>query len=157
MENLIELQIQEILKLLDIEIKKIEIEKIENLRYKVNIISPDSSLLIGYNGTTLNALEHLLNILLKKARPEEEEGVRILLDIDNYRDRQEEGLLNLATRKAELVQKLGRPLILPPMSAYYRRLIHLHIAEKFTTVTTESIGEGERRQIVIKLNDENQN
>ncbi|KKP37760.1 MAG: Single-stranded nucleic acid binding R3H domain protein [Candidatus Peregrinibacteria bacterium GW2011_GWA2_33_10] len=151
MENLIEVTLQNLLQKISIDYSKIEIEKIDEARYKININSTDSSLLIGYNGASLNALEHLLNILIKKISRKDD--IYIKVDVDSYRHRQEERIKNLALRKAEICKNTDQPQILAPMSSYYRRIIHLYISENFPNLITESIGEGERRQIVIKLKD----
>lgn len=150
MEDTIKETLQEILKRLEITYKKIKIgEEKKEKKWNINIESEESSLLIGYHGETMYALQHLLKILLWKKEEMAEEN-KIFLDIDKYRKRQEESVLAMAERKAEQVRKTGKSLILLPMSAYFRRLIHLYIMKHCEDLETESIGEGDRRQIVIK-------
>ncbi len=141
--------LQEIFRLLNVKIDKIGIEEPEKNLFKINLESEDSSLLIGHHGENIQAIQHLLKSII---RQDQEEDFKLYLDIDNYRTRQEESVLNLATRKAVLARETNQPQILPPMSPYFRRLIHLHLTkEEFNDLETESIGEGEQRQVVIKI------
>ncbi|MBI2464257.1 KH domain-containing protein [Candidatus Peregrinibacteria bacterium] len=151
MEDIIKETLENILKKMSIHVKKIQItEDKKEKRFRVNIESEDSSMLIGYHGETMYSLQHLLkSILWKKGISEE---YNLFLDVDKYRKRQEESVVILAERKAEQVRKTGRSVMLLPMSGYFRRLVHLHLAEKgFEDIETESIGEGDHRQVVIKL------
>lgn len=150
MQATIENMLKELLEKMHVPYENITSEIIENNRYRVNLSSPQSSLLIGYNGTTLKAIEHLLNIFIKK---DTENETRIFLDIANYRKRQEDSIVNMVIKKAEMIEQTSRPQILLPMSSYYRRIVHLYVADHLPKLITESIGEGERRQVVIKLKD----
>ena len=71
-----------------------------------------------------------------------------MVDVGNYRQRRQESLEGLARRMAERVVQTGRPLMLEPMGAYERRIVHLALRED-PSVYTESTGEGEGRKIVI--------
>lgn len=149
METAIKNIITELFNKLEISHSIGEISEFEPERYKANIESPESSLLIGWNGANLRSLELIINLMLRKRYPDK--SLRIILDINKYRTRQEENILKFAENKANQALVTNRPIILAPMSAYHRRLIHLRIAEKFPNIETESIGEGERRQVVIKV------
>lgn len=144
--------IGELLGKIGVNFKKIDVKlNEEKKRYYINLESPESSLLIGFHGETIQALQHLLKTLLWKKGLTEE--YTIYLDIDEYRKRQENSIITMAERKAEIVRNTGRPISLPPMAPYYRRLIHLHLAEpNYDDIITESISEGERRHIVLKPN-----
>lgn len=151
MEELLKETLENLLKAISASYKKIKIhEEKKNRRFSINIESDETSLLIGYHGETIHALQHLLKVLVwSKDFPED---YAIYLDIDNYRKRQEESVLAMAERKVDQVRKTERSLILLPMSPYFRRLVHLHLAgEGFEDIETESIGEGNQRQVVIKL------
>lgn len=106
-----------------------------------------SGLLIGRDGENLQALEYLLNILLRKHL--EDFGWRIILDINNYRAIQEEKLREFARKIAHQVAITNQIVELPPMRARDRRIIHLEIALR-SDIMTESIGENQERHIVIK-------
>jgi len=73
---------------------------------------------------------------------------QIVVDVGNYRQRRQESLEGLARRMAERVQQTGRSLMLEPMGAYERRIVHLALRDD-PSVYTESTGEGENRKVVI--------
>ena len=106
-----------------------------------------SGLLIGRDGENLQALEYLLNILLRKNT--EDPSWRIILDVNNYRAIQEEKLREVARKIAHQVAITNQIVELPPMRARDRRIIHLEIALR-SDVMTESIGENKERHIIIK-------
>lgn len=117
--------------------------------YRINIETEDPSVLIGFHGETIHAMQHLLKVI---AWRQTKEDFNILLDVDNYRQRQEENVLNLAKRKVEIARQTNKTQVLPPMSGYFRRVIHLLLTEdEYKDITTESIGEGDHRQVTIVL------
>jgi spoIIIJ-associated protein len=103
------------------------------------------SLLIGRRGETLRSLQFMVNLLVSR---QVQKWPQIVVDVGNYRQRRQESLEGLARRMAERVRQSGRPLMLEPMGAYERRLVHLALRDD-PTVYTESSGEGENRKIVI--------
>ncbi len=115
--------------------------------YRINIETEDPSMLIGFHGETIHALQHLLKVLAwEKTKAE----YNILVDVDSYRQRQEENVLTLAKRKVEMARKTRKTQVLPPMSAYFRRVVHLFLnTDEFKDITTESIGESDHRQVTI--------
>ena len=72
------------------------------------------------------------------------------VDVEGYRRRREDQLVKLAERMADQVERTGKPVMLEPMPANERRIIHLTLAED-QTVQTSSVGEGEERQVSISL------
>ena len=102
-------------------------------------------LLIGRRGETLRSLQFLLNLLVSRRV---QKWPQIVVDVGNYRQRRQESLEGLARRMAERVRQTGRPMVLEPMAAYERRIVHLALRED-KTIYTESSGEGENRKIVI--------
>lgn len=102
-------------------------------------------LLIGRRGETLRSLQFLLNLLVSRRV---QKWPQIVVDVGNYRQRRQESLEGLARRMAERVRQTGRPIMLEPMAAYERRIVHLALRED-KTIYTESSGEGENRKIVI--------
>jgi spoIIIJ-associated protein len=62
-------------------------------------------------------------------------------------------LLQLAGQSADLVQREGRPVALPPMSAYERRVVHLALKDH-PAVATQSIGSGDYRKVTVRLRDQ---
>jgi len=134
-------------------INKFRIEKDPDGGYNVNLETSDPNLMIGHHGENIGALQHIAKLILwNKADPTSSEArTDLSLDIDNYRKRQEENVIQLAERKVEMVRKLASPQSLPAMSPYFRRVVHLYLTqEKFNDIRTESQGQGDYRYIVIK-------
>jgi spoIIIJ-associated protein len=106
---------------------------------------PESGLVIGKKGATLDALQYLVNRILFK-RPSE--GPLVIVDAEGYRGRREDSLVDLARRLADKAVKTGRPVPVEPMSAHDRRIVHMALADH-GGVSTESEGEGLFRRVVI--------
>lgn len=124
----------------------------EDHHMRIAIDTPDAALLIGMHGATLEALEHLLRILVFRYLEKQGETAappEIRLDVGGYRNKQVEELTSLALRAIEHVRQTGQPEVLRPMNAYERRLVHMAIADQ-EGITTESIGSDPNRRVVIK-------
>ncbi len=148
METKIQELLEEILNKMSSPFRKVKIEKKDVDTYRVNIESEEPSMLIGHHGENIFALQNILRTIIWS---KEGENCNITVDVDDYRKRQEDNILKLAERKADTVRKTGRPQTLPPMSAYFRRLCHMHLAQEgFSDIATESVGEGESRHLMIK-------
>ena len=118
--------------------------------YNVKIASDSPGMLIGYRGESIQALQQILKVIAWKKHPNEK--FNILLDVDNYRVRQDEKVIKLTERKIEMARKTKKAQILPPMRPYYRRKIHIHCMEVGNEdIETYSEGEGDKRQVIIKL------
>lgn len=148
MEIFIQETVEELLTKLSTPFRKVRLEKRPDASYRVNIESEEPSLLIGHHGENIHALQNLLRVILWNKHPEE--NLNVILDVDNYRKRQEDNVISLADRKVESVRKTNEIQSLPPMSAYFRRVVHLHLAKNYQDVTTESVGEGDFRYLTIK-------
>lgn len=124
---------------------------------RVNVASPEPRKIIGWHGETLNALQHLVKAILR-AREQGDTAVYVVLDCDNYRRDQEDKVRSIAEAKADFVRRTGHRIALPPMSPYFRRIVHLHVAGTpgLEDLTTESIGNGDYRQVLMKLKNEKQ-
>jgi spoIIIJ-associated protein len=113
--------------------------------FALDVTGDDLGILIGRRGQTLASLQYIVRLIVAhqtKAR------VPIVVDVEGYKQRRYEALQALAHRMAEQVKARGRPFTLEPMMAYERRIIHLTLADD-PDVTTESVGEGEARKVVI--------
>ncbi len=119
---------------------------------RVEIESPEASRIIGWHGETLNALQHLTKAVMR-TQEKLEKAPFIVLDVDGYRRAQEEKVCRVAEQKADFVRRTGSRIALAPMSPYFRRVVHMYVANnpKLGDLTTESVGEGDYRQIVMKL------
>lgn len=93
-------------------------------------------LLIGRRGETLRSLQFMVNLLVSR---KVQKWPQVVVDVGNYRLRRQESLESLARRMAERVLQTGRPLMLEPMGAYERRIVHLALRSD-PNVYTESTG-----------------
>ncbi len=112
---------------------------------QIDLEGDDSGLLIGRQGETLRSLQYVVNLLVNQDRTE---TVRVTLDVEQYRDRRNKALTEMARRVAEKVDASGRPITLEPMSPAERRVVHMALANH-PRVTTESTGFGMGRRISI--------
>ena len=110
----------------------------------IDLAGEDSGLLIGRRGQTLQALQFLVNMIVRK----DHEGVRVVLDVENYRQRRESSLRDMAVKVAERVAQTNRGITLEPMPPADRRIIHTTLTDH-PGVTTESTGEGEGRKVMV--------
>ncbi|MDP7588094.1 MAG: RNA-binding cell elongation regulator Jag/EloR [Dehalococcoidia bacterium] len=110
----------------------------------IDLAGEDSGLLIGRRGQTLQALQFLVNLIVRK----QFEGVRVVLDVENYRQRREVQLRDMATKVAERVAQTNRSITLEPMPPADRRIIHTSLTDH-PGVSTESTGEGEGRKVTV--------
>ncbi len=150
LDDLLKETLEQLLIKLGVEYSKINVIEEEKDNYLINLESPNASLLIGYHGANIQALQHLLKTLCWKKAANDQ--FNIMLDIDGYRQRQEENVLNLAQRKIDTLRKTRRPQTMPPMSAYFRRKVHmLCMGAGFEDIETISQGDGEQRHIILKL------
>ncbi len=150
LDDLLKETLEELLNKLGVEYSRINVIEEEKDSYLINLESENASLLIGYHGANIQALQHLLKTLCWKKAANDQ--FNIMLDIDGYRQRQEENVLNLAQRKIDTLRKTRRPQTMPPMSAYFRRKVHmLCMGAGFEDIETISQGDGEQRHIILKL------
>jgi spoIIIJ-associated protein len=113
---------------------------------KVQLRGENDNVLIGYHGQTLDRVQHLISLTLSNKY---EMVVRVVLNVNNYRDNREEYLMNLATRAAQQVIESGQQLAMEPMKPSERRIVHNTLSQE-SRVVSESEGEGRDRHIVIK-------
>ncbi|MBP3591812.1 MAG: Jag N-terminal domain-containing protein [Clostridia bacterium] len=131
----------------------IELYTCEDGTRRVNIVGEDASALIGHHGDTLDALQYLANLAsAQKNIKGEKDKSRVTIDIEGYRAKREETLRALARRMAAKALRNNRSVMLEPMSAYERRIIHSEV-QGIEGVSTNSIGSDNNRKIVIYLTD----
>ncbi len=106
-----------------------------------------ASRLAGRDGRVLAAIELLATTVVAKqtGRPE----IRVRVDAGGFRRRHQENLIRLAERLAVQVAKNGEAHEMQPMPPADRRIIHITLKEH-ELVTTESVGEGPGRRLIIK-------
>ena len=111
----------------------------------VEINGKDATKLIGYRGEALNALQLILTNVAANAI---NSSVKIIVDIENYRNKRKNTLEELAVKIEKTVTKSGKKVTLEPMSPYERKIIHTKLQDS-PTVRTYSIGEDLNRRVVI--------
>lgn len=114
---------------------------------KVNINNENLGFLIGYRGETLYAMQNILSSIASKGI---ENRVRVILDIEGYKEKREKALEDLAEKLEKTVIKTKKSVTLEPMQAYERKIIHTKL-QNSEKVETRSIGEEPRRRVVISL------
>jgi len=110
----------------------------------LNIVGDDLGILIGRRGETLRDLEYIVRLMLAP----QHKSAKVVVDVEGYRVRRERVLRELAKRMAERVEASRQPITLEAMPAYERRIVHLTLRDH-PAVTTNSIGEGEHRRVMI--------
>lgn len=107
----------------------------------------DIGIVIGRRGETLDSLQYLTSLVVNKNK---ENYKRVIIDIENYRQKREETLVKLANRLADRVVKYKKNITLEPMNPYERRVIHSSLQDH-KYVDTYSVGEEPNRKVVITL------
>jgi spoIIIJ-associated protein len=111
----------------------------------LNIEGNDLGVLIGRRGETLHDLEFITRLLVSQRT---QGMVKLTVDVENYRTRRDRQLRDLGLRMAERVEQSKQPITLEAMPPNERRIVHLALRDH-ATVTTQSIGEGEHRRVMI--------
>ncbi|MDP3727247.1 MAG: R3H domain-containing nucleic acid-binding protein [bacterium] len=112
----------------------------------VNVVTDEARLLIGAEARNLWALEYLAKRVLEREHPDEG---GFFLDVNGYRLHHLEELKQEAKNVAKRVRLYRTELTLEPMNPFERRIVHMALAE-YPDITTESVGEGASRRVVIK-------
>lgn len=121
--------------------------KEENNRLLVEIKGRNLGFLIGYRGETLYDLQNIISSIANK---KVENRVSVILDIENYRQKREKTLHDLALKVASTVIKTRKDVTLEPMKPYERKIIHSALQDN-DKVATKSIGKEPKRKVVISL------
>jgi spoIIIJ-associated protein len=111
----------------------------------VDISGRDLGVLIGWRGETLRALQSVVNIMVGRHL---EDGQRVIVDVERYRQRREHTVREIALRAARQVKMTGDAITLDAMQPFERRAIHLAL-EGDPDITTNSIGEEPERRVVV--------
>lgn len=138
-------------------ISKFELEVIESEGvYQVVIkTEEDAPTIIGRHGETIRALQKILEVVLYKKTGE---AVNILVNVNDYREKQKERLEGLASQLAVKAQESKEPVYFRGLSSYERRIVHEYITNSYPDLTSYSVGEGRDRRLTIesKAKDEKQ-
>lgn len=113
---------------------------------EITIDCEDYGIIIGHRGETLDALQYLTSLQIKK---QTDKYVRVALNVGNYREKRQETLKNLAKKNAAYVLRTGKRYTFEPMNPYERRILHTAIQE-VEGVTSRSIGVDQNRRVVLE-------
>jgi spoIIIJ-associated protein len=125
----------------------VQVRSTKPLTLNIHGINENLGLLIGRRGETLAALQLLVNLIVSHRT---RHRMRIIIDAENYRQRREENLRSLAQRVAQQVRSYRRSIALEAMPPHERRIVHIALSDS-KDISTESIGEGDERRVVISL------
>lgn len=112
----------------------------------LNVSGEKIGVVIGKHGATLDALQHLVNIVVNNGK---QNRVRIRIDSENYREKRNKTLEALAKSVANNVRKTHKDYELEPMSSYERRIIH-SVLQKEKNIETVSEGQDKERHVIVK-------
>jgi spoIIIJ-associated protein len=141
----VETFLRELFGTIDTEITTRSVE--EEDRIYIEIASESAGMIIGKRGKTLEALQLLVNIIFNRG---EDQWKKVILDIENYRDKRENTLKELALKVARKVKKTGKSQYLEPMNPFERRIIHMALQDD-PHVDTRSEGNGNIKRVKVFL------
>ncbi len=145
-EELVRGVLEEILNKMQLEYEIERVECVENT-VRINIVGKDMGLLIGRKGETLNAVQFLVGLIVNNKN---EERVRVVLDVEDYRKKREESLEALAIRLSDKVKKTKKNVVLRPMTSTERRIVHTTL-QNDPEIATYSVGAEPSRKVIISL------
>ncbi len=122
------------------------VEGQEEATISLDIQGEDLGILIGRRGQTLSALQYIVRLIVSRKI---DNWVPIVIDVEGYKQRRARALQSFAIDMADRVKARRAPFTLEPMPPHERRIIHIALANN-NHVTTESIGQGDERKVVIR-------
>lgn len=139
--------IENVLSLLELAEDQFSVAMAEEDSVHVHIQLPEeeTGIYIGHHGEGLTALQLLLSLMISQRTGK---WYRVSVNINDYQERREDSLKNLAETAAEKAIALNQEVVLGNLSSYERRIVHLHL-ENHGGVTTESRGEPPLRQLLV--------
>jgi spoIIIJ-associated protein len=123
---------------------KVEVQ-MQNDRMVFSMETADEEPLVGQDGEVLEALQHLVKLAIAKKY---KENLKLLLDVNGFRERRQKTIVVMAKRLADKVRKEGRPAKTKPLNPYERRIVHT-LFKNNDHITTFSEGEGHVKKVVI--------
>lgn len=128
---------------------KFHVEDMEN-EILVSISGDESGILIGKFGQTLDSLQYLANVVAARKIGGDDSIKKIVIDVENYRQRREESLVQMAQNVASKVVRTRSCISLAPMHPHDRRIIHMALAGN-SKIHTHSEGVGSNRKVVVSF------
>lgn len=127
---------------------EVEVSEDEGV-YQILIKAEDEApTVIGRHGETIRALQKILEVMLYKQFGE---PLSILVNVNDYREKQRERLEGLANQFAQKATETKEPAYIRGLSSYERKMIHEYVTANYPDLTTYSVGEGKDRNLVINL------
>lgn len=137
--------LEQLLTRLQVNFGEIKIQK-NDKEYLINILNvPDPGFIIGKDARILDSIQHIIGQIINKT---EKMHYHVHLDVNDYRERRMNALLEKVNDLAQKVKKKGKSITLEPLTAANRRLVHQFI-EKDGELRTMTVGEGDIKRIVI--------
>jgi spoIIIJ-associated protein len=138
--------LDEILGLIGIDATLDIVDDEKNNAILVNMESPEQTgLIIGTRGETINSLQSIVGIILKNKTGQ---WKRVVLNVGDWREKQNEKLTQLALQAAERAKSTGQPQHLNNLTPSQRRTVHMFLSED-EEVVTESTGENKERYLIV--------
>lgn len=122
--------------------------KEDNGIFQILIKTDEASVVIGKHGETIRAIQKILEVIFYKIF---NQSVEILVNVNDFREKQKERLEILASEYAEKTISSHSASFIKNLSSYERKIVHEYITKNYPDLTTYSIGEGKERRLVIDL------
>lgn len=135
-----------------LEIENVEVTGKEDggyLHVQISVDENDSGILIGHHGDTIASMQRLVNIGFIN----ELEGKRVILNINDYKEKRESIVLAMTQRYVDRLKETGEPQVLPYLPANERLIIHMAYKDD-PEIETHSEGEGKQRRMILQLRQE---
>jgi spoIIIJ-associated protein len=123
----------------------IQIDEQENINIHLTVPKEQTGAYIGYHGDGLSSIRMIFSLVIFQRFSV---WPKLHLNVNDYQQRKEETLQEVATTAAQKAIDLQREIIIPNLSSYERRIVHMYL-EGNASVTTESRGEAQYRQMHI--------
>ena len=125
---------------------EVELSQEEEVFHVVIKTDEEAPTVIGRHGETIRALQKILEVVLYKKFGE---PVDLLVNVNDYREKQLERLEGIVKDIAERVKNESREVPLRSFSSYERKIIHEYITKNYPDLTSYSVGEGRDRQLIV--------
>ena len=141
--------IKELIEKTTVQLDKITIAEDSGTNTWFSVEVSEPHFFIGHNGEALFALNHLVRRIIENKTVPDEKPVGILVDINDFQKKRVENVRAIAHMMSERARYFKANIEVDPMSAFERRIVHEFLSDA-TDLTTESIGFGPSRRVVIK-------
>lgn len=145
-EKVVKEEAEKLLGLLKAKAEMAVSEDKENEAIAVQLTTDEPGILIGYHGETLASFQLILSLIVNKKL---DQWTRILVNVNDYRQKREESLRMIALNAAQKVKFSGEEVVLTNLSPAERRIIHMTLADH-PDVTSVSEGQGQDRRLIIR-------